>query len=76
MLVLSRHRDEDIVITVPPSVQPQEIVITTVDIRGDKARLGVTADRSVTVHRREVHDAIQREGARQTIQLRPTGTCP
>ena len=53
MLVLSRHRDESIVIN-------GDIVITIVDIRGDKVRLGVEAPREVPVHRREVYDAIQR----------------
>lgn len=40
-----------------------EIEITVVDIRGDKVRLGITAPRSVQVHRKEVYDAIKREMA-------------
>lgn len=54
MLVLSRHRDESIVIG-------DNVVITVVDIRGDKVRLGVTAPRETPVHRQEVYNAIQRE---------------
>ena len=54
MLVLSRQRDESIVIG-------DNIVITIVDIRGDKVRLGIEAPREVPVHRQEVYDAIQRE---------------
>ncbi len=54
MLVLSRQRDESIVIG-------DNVVITIVDIRGDKVRLGIEAPREVPVHRREVYDAIQRE---------------
>ena len=54
MLVLSRHRDEQIVIG-------DDIVITVVEIRGDKVRLGIDASRNVPVHRREVYDAIHRE---------------
>ena len=54
MLVLSRHRDESIMIG-------DEIVVTIVDIRGDKVRLGINAPSSVPVHRQEVFDAIQRE---------------
>jgi carbon storage regulator len=57
MLVLSRHRDESIIIG-------DNIVITVVDIRGDKVRLGIEAPKEVTVHRQEVYDAIQREGER------------
>ena len=54
MLVLSRQRDESIIIG-------DNIVITIVDIRGDKVRLGIDAPKEVPVHRREVYDAIQRE---------------
>lgn len=57
MLVLSRKRDESIVIG-------DDIVITIVDIRGDKVRIGVNAPTDVPVHRQEVYEAIQREGAR------------
>lgn len=54
MLVLSRHRDESIIIG-------DDIVITIVDIRGDKVRLGIDAPQDVPVHRQEVYEAIQRE---------------
>jgi carbon storage regulator len=54
MLVLSRQRDESIVIG-------DNIVVTVVDVRGDKVRLGIDAPREVSVHRREVYEAIQRE---------------
>ncbi len=54
MLVLSRQRDESIVIG-------DNIVVTVVDVRGDKVRLGIEAPREVSVHRREVYEAIQRE---------------
>ncbi|MCL4148095.1 UNVERIFIED_CONTAM: hypothetical protein GTU68_012176 [Idotea baltica] len=57
MLVLSRERDESLVLGARG-----EIVITVVEIRGDKVRLGVDADKeTVPVHRGEVYDAIQRE---------------
>lgn len=56
MLVLSRHRDESIMIG-------DNIVITVVDIRGDKVRLGIQAPTEIPVHRQEVYDAIQREQA-------------
>lgn len=38
-----------------------EVEITIVDVRGDKVRLGITAPRSISVHRKEVYEAIQRE---------------
>lgn len=57
MLVLSRKRDERIAIS-------NNIVITVVEVRGDKVRLGIEAPRDVTVHRMEVYEAIQRENRR------------
>ncbi|MHC5077041.1 MAG: carbon storage regulator CsrA [Planctomycetota bacterium] len=54
MLVLSRQRDESIMIG-------DEVEITIVEVRGDKVRLGITAPRSIPVHRREVYDAIKAE---------------
>ncbi len=56
MLVLSRQKDESIVIG-------NDVEITIVDIRGDRVRLGITAPKIIPVHRREVYDAIQREKA-------------
>ena len=53
MLVLSRKKNESIVIN-------DDISIVVVEIRGDKVRLGVEAPKEVPVHRREVYDAIQR----------------
>ena len=58
MLVLSRQKDESIVIG-------DDIEITIVDIRGDKVRLGINAPREVSVHRKEVYEAIQREKAQK-----------
>jgi carbon storage regulator len=53
MLVLSRKRDERIVIG-------DNIVITVVDVRGDKVRLGIEAPSEVPVHRQEVLEAMRR----------------
>lgn len=53
MLVLSRKKDESVVIG-------GNVTITIVDIRGDKVRLGISAPKEVSVHRQEVFDAIQR----------------
>lgn len=61
MLVLSRKKGQQTIITVPPSSEPQQIVVTTVDIRGDKVREGFEAPREVAIHRREVQEAIDRE---------------
>ena len=56
MLVLSRKKDEKIIIG-------DNIAIMVVDIQGDKVRLGIDAPREVTVHREEVYQAIQKKQA-------------
>jgi carbon storage regulator len=54
MLVLSRQRDQTIMIG-------DDIEITVIDLRGDKVRLGIKAPPQVSVHRKEVYEAIKRE---------------
>lgn len=54
MLVLSRKRDESIVIA-------DLVEITVVEIRGDKVRLGIQAPKDIPVHRKEVWVEIQKE---------------
>ena len=51
MLVLSRKKNESIIIN-------NDIVVTVVEIRGDKVRLGIVAPKEVPVHRQEVYEAI------------------
>jgi carbon storage regulator len=64
MLVLSRQRDESIMIG-------DDVEITVVDIRGDKVRLGITAPVHIRVHRKEVYDKIQSEN--NAAQAEPKG---
>ena len=54
MLVLSRRKDESIMIG-------EEVQIMIVGIRGDKIRLGITAPKSIPVHRKEVYEIIHRD---------------
>jgi carbon storage regulator len=56
MLVLSRKKDESIIIN-------DHIRVTVVEIRGDKVRLGIEAPKDISVHRREVYEAIQSQKA-------------
>jgi carbon storage regulator len=63
MLVLSRKKDERIIVQVPASAVERVIEIVVVEIRGDKVRIGLEADRDVTIHREEVAAAIARETA-------------
>jgi carbon storage regulator len=55
MLVLSRHPDQSIIID-------GNIVVTVIEVRGDKVRLGIDAPRDVSVNRKEIEDAIRRHG--------------
>lgn len=58
LLVLSRKVSEGITITVPPSTETQTILLKLVEIRGDKSRIGIDADRSIAVHRDEIQRVI------------------
>ena len=64
MLVLSRQKDESIMIG-------DNVEITIVDVRGDKVRLGIAAPRDIPVHRKEVYEAIQREKSEQKKSEKP-----
>lgn len=54
MLVLTRKKNQAIVIN-------DDIEITVIDIQGDQVRLGVSAPRNVSVHRKEVYLEIKQE---------------
>ena len=62
MLVLSRKKDESIIIN-------DNIRVTIVEIRGDKVRLGIDAPKDVSVHRREVYEAIQNQARRDAPSI-------
>ena len=66
MLVLSRKKDESIVIN-------NDIIVTVIEIRGDKIRLGIVAPKDVPVHREEVYEAIH--GTKAPVAVpKPAGT--
>ena len=67
MLVLSRHRDESIMIG-------DNVMVTIIDIRGDKVRLGISAPGDIPVHRQEVYEAIKRENEK-AARIQPSDTC-
>ncbi len=51
MLVLSRKKGERIVID-------ETVVVTVIDVRGNKVKLGIEAPDAVSVHREEVSNAV------------------
>src|SRR5437763_14563309 len=63
MLVLARQRDQTVIIG-------DDIEVTVVDVRGDKVRLGISAPKHVSVHRKEVYEAIRREN-QAAARMRP-----
>jgi len=71
MLVLSRKRDEKIIIG-------DNITIMIVEVRGETVRLGIEAPREVPVHRMEVYESIQQEGEhrKQCSSVRQENTPP
>ena len=68
MLVLSRKKQEQVVIG-------DDILVTVVDVRGNKVRLGVDAPKDVPVHRKEVHTAAEREEAHKESSGESESTC-
>ena len=56
MLVLSRRQNESIIIN-------SDIEVTILRVRGNRVRLGIEAPMDISVHRREIHDVIQRRKA-------------
>lgn len=73
MLVLSRKKNESIVIN-------NDVVVTVVEIRGDKVRLGIVAPKEVPVHRQEVYEAIHgtrdADTAPAPMVVKPAGDAP
>jgi carbon storage regulator len=61
MLVLSRKRNESIVVEVGGEL----VNIVVVDLGGGQAKIGLDAAKHVAIHRREVYDKIEREKERE-----------
>ena len=59
MLVLSRHKNEAVMIG-------DQVKVVVVEIRGDKVRLGFEGPHEIKIHRQEVFDAIARQNSKAT----------
>lgn len=70
MLVLSRKKNEEIIISHPDG----NLVLSVVDLRGDKVRLGISAPESVEIHRREVWEAKYGKDSAPASGMSPEGT--
>ena len=64
MLVLTRRINESIVIN-------DDISVLVVEIRGDRVRLGIEAPKSVSVYRKEIHDAIKESTSEEPKKNEP-----
>lgn len=63
MLILTRHTNESIIIG-----ENAEIVVTVLGVKGNQARIGVTAPKAVSVHRNEIYERIKSEREEQEEQ--------
>jgi len=54
MLVLARKINESIMIG-------DDVEIVIIDIKGDQVKLGIKAPKTISVHRKEIYDEIQKE---------------
>lgn len=61
MLILNRSLSEQVVI----EAAGKRIVVTVVETRSGRAKLGFEAPSDVIIHRKEIADAIEREGRRK-----------
>jgi len=64
MLVLSRKTEQTIMIG-------DDVEIKVVEIRGRHVKLGIKAPRSVSVHRQEVYESIQRGESHMAQKTEP-----
>jgi carbon storage regulator len=56
VLILTRRAGENVVVG-------DDIVISVIEVRGDAVRIGITAPRSLSVHREEVWLELQKSNA-------------
>ena len=56
MIVFPRKKGESVVLS-------DDIIVTVIEVRGDKVRLGIERPNGVTVARREVYEAIHSQEA-------------
>ena len=61
MLILSRRPGQKIVIG-------ENVEVTIVEVKGFQVRVGVTAPKSISVHREEIHARIARDRSEKGTQ--------
>ena len=59
MLILTRRVGETLMIG-------DNVTVTVLGVKGNQVRLGVNAPRDVAVHREEIFERIQQEGAQES----------
>lgn len=66
MLVLSRKKNEEIVIEIPPSQISKRVFVTIVRANPGNVRVGISADRDVSVNRGEIQKHVDAGRARKS----------
>lgn len=69
MLVLKRKTNEKVIVTIPPSTQPQTISIMVVECRPVSTRLGIDGPRDITIHREEVQRRVEQEIKNSPVRI-------
>lgn len=54
MLILTRRVGQTVIVGT-------EITVTVVGVRGSQVRIGICAPQNIAVHRKEIHERMQRE---------------
>lgn len=71
MLVLSRKKDETIVIG------DSTVTVKVIEINGGQVKLGIDAPREVSIYREELYDSIKNENMESLAESKPdTGKLP